>query len=90
MTELEEEKQQIAQIKQSIDQRNNDLKAREAKIAEIEPLIPSVKAFLSIGITFDLVIPYITAINEKPALENIDLKTAAYNIVRVPRPWKFT
>jgi hypothetical protein len=32
------------------------------------------------GITFDLIFPYIETINEKAVAENIDLKTAAYNL----------
>jgi hypothetical protein len=86
--ELNEERQQIAQIRHSINQQEYDLKAREAKLAEIEPLIPSIKEFQNIGVTFDLVLSYMMAINEKSALENIDPKTAAYNIVHDFRDYR--
>lgn len=85
---LAADKQQIVQIKQSIEQRSNELKAREAKIAEIEPLIPSCKKLQSVGITFEVIFPYIETINEKSALENIDLKTAAYNMMRDLREYR--
>ena len=62
---------------QENDQRNNDLKAREARLKEIEHLIPSVKELQSNGITFDLILPYIIAINEKSVFEKIDVKRAA-------------
>jgi hypothetical protein len=85
---LEEEKQQIGQMKQSIEQRENNLKARESKIAEVEPLIPSIRQMQSVGITFELIMPYLPTINEKSALENVDLKTAAYNIVHDFREYR--
>ena len=40
---MEQQRQQIAQIRQSIDQQKYDLEAREAKLQSIQPLIPSVK-----------------------------------------------
>jgi prefoldin subunit 5 len=86
--ELEEERQQIELMRQSVRQEINDLKAREDKLNEIESLLPSVRELQNAGITFDLVLPYMMAINEKSALENIDLKTAAYNMMRDFREYR--
>lgn len=88
MKELEEKEQQLAQIRQSIDQKENDLKAREAKLAELAPLIPSARQLQSMGITFDLMMPYLLAVNEKSALESIDQKTATYDIARTCREYR--
>ena len=43
-------------------------------------MIPSVKELQTIGVTFDLLILYLMTVNEKAVMENIDPKTAAYNI----------
>jgi hypothetical protein len=78
---LQEKEEQIAQMIQLVDQRTDDLRGREAKIKEIEPLLPSVRELQENGITFDIVLPYVLAINERSALENINLKAAAYNMM---------
>jgi hypothetical protein len=80
--QLEIERHNLAQVMQSIDQKNNDLKAREAKIKDIEPLLPSVREFQRLGLTYDLLIPYWMTLQEKSASENLDIKTAAYNLGR--------
>jgi prefoldin subunit 5 len=82
---IQQQRQQIAQIKQSIDEQKYGLEAREAKLAEVKPLVPSSKQLQSAGITFDLLVPYMMAINEKSALENVDLKTATYSVAKIIR-----
>jgi hypothetical protein len=61
------------------------LEVTEAKLNErlneIEPLIPSVKELQNVGITFDLIMPYIMAINEKSVLHNTNLKTGLLKII---------
>jgi hypothetical protein len=79
--QLEKERHNLAQVMQSIDQKNNDLKAREAKIKDIEPLLPSVRELQSANITVDLILPYIVALNEKSVLEKRGLKETAYHII---------
>jgi len=69
-------------------QQKYDLEAREAKLQMIQPLIPSVKELQALGVTFDLLIPYLMTVNEKAVTENIDLKTAAYNIVHDFREYR--
>jgi hypothetical protein len=78
--ELDGERQNLAQVTCDIEQKNNDLKIREARLVDIEPLVPTIKEFMNVGITFQLIVPYVMAIHEKSALEYIDLKTAAYSI----------
>jgi hypothetical protein len=49
---------------------------------------PSVKELQSAGITFDIIIPYISACHERSVLQNVDLKTAAYGIVQTIREYR--
>jgi len=61
------------------------LEAREVKLQSILPLIPSAKELQSARITFDLIIPYISAFHERSVLQDVDLKTAAYSIAQIIR-----
>jgi hypothetical protein len=79
--ELAIEKHNLDQVIQSIDQRENNLRTREAKLKEIEPLSPSVKELQDWGITFNIIFPYIMAIHQKAVEENIDLNTSASNLI---------
>ena len=64
------------------------LKARGAKLQSIQPLIPLVRELQALGVTFDLLIPYLMTVNEKAVTENIDLKTVAYKIVHDFREYR--
>jgi hypothetical protein len=79
--ELNIERQQIAQIRSIIDQQKYDLEVRQNKMIEYESLIPSARELRNCGISLELILPYLSAINEKAVGENIDLKTAANNLV---------
>ena len=48
---------------------------------EYESLIPSARELRNCGISLELILPYLSAINEKAVAENIDLKTSANNLV---------
>jgi hypothetical protein len=76
------ERHNLDQVSQNIDQRENDLRMREARIKEVEPLLPSVRELQRMNVTFQIILPYIMAINEKAVAENIDLTTSAYNLVQ--------
>ncbi len=86
--ELNEERERIVQIRQSIHQRRHDLEIRENRMVELEPLIPSVKQLQNIGISFELILPYMESLNEKAVAENIDLRTAAYNLTQDLRDYR--
>jgi hypothetical protein len=79
--ELNIERQQIAQIRSIIDQQKYDLEVRQNKMIEYESLIPSARELRNCGISLELILPYLSAINEKAVAENIDLKTSANNLV---------
>jgi hypothetical protein len=79
------ERHNLDQVSQHIDQRENDLRVREAKMKEVEDLIPSAKELRSAGITFKMFIPYIMACHERSVMQNQDLKTAAYGIIDIIR-----
>lgn len=76
------ERHNLDQVSQNIDQRENDLRMRETRIKEVEPLLPSVRELQRMNVTFQIILPYIMAINEKAVAENIDLTTSAYNLVQ--------
>jgi hypothetical protein len=48
---------------------------------DYESLIPSARELRNCGISLELILPYLSAINEKAVAENIDLKTASNNLV---------
>src|SRR5262249_37147625 len=79
--ELNIERQQIAQIRGIIDQQKYDLEVRQKKMIEYDSLIPSARELRNCGITLELILLYLSAINEKAVAENIDLKTSANNLV---------
>jgi len=79
--ELEIERQQIAQIRSNIDQQKRELEVRQNKMIDYESLIPPARELRNCGITLELILPYLSAINEKAVAENIDLKTSANNLV---------
>ena len=86
--ELQIERHNLNQVSQNIDQRENDLRMREAKIKEAESLLPSVRELQRMDVTFQIILPYIMAINEKAMAENIDLTTSAYNLVQDIRQYR--
>jgi hypothetical protein len=85
---IQHKRYELNQEMQSIEQQRHDLEVRENRLQEVEPLIPSVKQLQSMGITFDLMFPYIETINEKAVTENLDLKTAAYNLAHDLREYR--
>lgn len=79
---LERKRAELDQEKRSIDQAKHDLEIRENRLIELEPLIPSAATLQGYGITLELIFPYMETINENAVAENIDLKTAAYNLTQ--------
>lgn len=74
--ELDEQKRQIDQIRQT-------LEVRENKLFEVEELIPSAKQLKDIGISFDQALVWIDCIREKAEIERIDLTTATWKLTRI-------
>lgn len=85
--QLEEERQQIAQFRYNIERQKTELDAREDKLVEIQQLAPSVKELQTYGITFDLILPFLIAVNEKCVLQNMNQKDAAFEIAQVIRKY---
>jgi hypothetical protein len=83
--ELEEERQNLAQIMYNIDQQK---KALEVKLFEVEDLIPSPKYLKDIGIGFDQAIVWIDCIKEKAEIERIDLRTATWKLAQDLRAYR--
>jgi len=77
--ELEVEKRNIAQLMYNIDQQK---KALEARVFEVQDLIPSAKYLKEIGIGFDQALVWIDCIREKADKERIDLRTAAWIVAQ--------
>lgn len=86
--ELNQEKQNLAQIRYSIDQWNNDLKARESKLIELEPFIPLAKQLQAMKIDIPNFLPWVESVHEYAVTRNMDLTTAAYNIAADLREYR--
>jgi DNA repair exonuclease SbcCD ATPase subunit len=86
--ELNEEKQHLAQVHKNIEERRQDLEIREAKLQSIMPLVPSVRELQGMGVTFDIMLPFVTACHERSVLQNMNLKDAAFEIAKILRAYK--
>jgi len=82
---MELKTQRLEQIKSDIVKQNDELKDRQAKLKEIEPLLPSVRELQNAGITFNILFPYISLCHVKAVEQNVDLKTAAYTVSQIVR-----
>ena len=78
----------LEDAKKEIDQARNDLDVRETRILQVEPLLPIAKQLQELSLGFDDIIPWIEMIREKAHIENIDLKTAAYNVTHELREYR--
>ena len=65
LNQLNEERQQLAHLRQNLDSRQQDLEAKEAKLQSIMPLIPSTRELQAAGVTFDIILLFVTACHEK-------------------------
>ena len=73
--ELEEERQQIAQIR-------CNLEARESKVLELEPFIPLARQLQAMKIDITNFLPWVETINEYAVTRNTDLTTASLQYCR--------
>src|SRR5215831_2826216 len=78
----------LEDAKKEIDQARNDLDIRETRILQVEPLLPIARQLQELSLGFDDIIPWIEMIREKAHIENIDLKTAAYNVTHELREYR--
>src|SRR5262249_48090768 len=85
---LAEDKKYVEDWRKRIDQTINHLDAREIKILQVEPLLPIARQLQELSLGFDDIIPWIEMIREKAHIENIDLKTASYNITHELREYR--
>jgi hypothetical protein len=79
--ELEEERQQIAQIRRSIDQQRYNLQ-------ELEQFIPLARQLQTIKVDITNFLPWAEYVHEYTVIHNTDLTTAAFDIVKNLRAWK--
>jgi hypothetical protein len=77
--QLEEERQQLAQLRQNLDSRKCDLEAREIELERTTPLAKQLQA-MKIDITNFM--PWAEYLHEYSITHNIDLTTAAFEIVK--------
>ncbi|MFZ0222966.1 MAG: hypothetical protein WAM42_14880 [Candidatus Nitrosopolaris sp.] len=76
---LEEQRGHLIQERYNIEEQK---KALEAKLFEVEELIPSAKQLKDIGIGFDQALVWIDCIKEKAEIERIDLRTATWKLAQ--------
>jgi hypothetical protein len=75
-----EEKQENVQMREWLEEQKNNLKVREAKVAEVESLAPSVRQLQQMNINFNMIQSYILLVNERAVLGNIDTRKAALSL----------
>ena len=63
---IEYEKRKLDQQRRQIEKAQHDLEIKESKFVKYEPLIPSVKEIMDMGITFDLILPYMRLSAKRP------------------------
>ena len=85
---IQEERQQLAHLRQNLDSRKSELEAREAKLQSVLPLVPSVRELQAIGVTFDMLFSYLMSVNEKAVTEGIEQKSAAREIAQILRAYR--
>jgi hypothetical protein len=78
----------LEDAKKEIDQARNDLDVRETRILQVEPLLPIARQLQELSLGFDDIIPWIEMIREKAQIENLDLKTGAYNVTHELREYR--
>ena len=85
---LEEQRGHLIQERYNIEEQKKALEAREAKLFEVEELIPSAKQLKDIGIGFDQALVWIDCIKEVSDKERVDLRTAAWKLADILRSFK--
>lgn len=75
-----EERQENAQMREWLAEQKSNLKNREAKVAEVESLAPSVRQLQQTNISFNMIQSYILLVNERAVLGNIDTRKAALSL----------
>lgn len=75
-----EERQENAQMREWLAEQKSNLKNREAKVAEVESLAPSVRQLQQMNISFNMIQSYILLVNERAVLGNIDTRKAALSL----------
>jgi hypothetical protein len=78
--ELNQEKQNLAQLLYNIGQQKKALEDREKKLIQVEDLIPSAKQLKEMGVGFTEAIVWIDCIKEVSENEGVDERTAAWKL----------
>jgi hypothetical protein len=78
--ELVEQRMQIDQAFRTIDKARSNLEAREAKIVEVQDILPSARKLKDSGMDLHQALVFINIIQQKAEEEKIDLKSAAYRL----------
>jgi hypothetical protein len=86
--ELEEQKRQIDQEFRSVDRAKYELDSREAKVCEVEPLLPLARQLQDLGTDINQFLPWVETIHEKAETEKMDLRAAAYSVAQDLRSYR--
>jgi hypothetical protein len=79
---IEDRRERREEFQRAISQRSQELNIRESRLADYESLIPSARELRNHGVTIEMLLPYLSLIQDKAAVENVDIKTAAINLAR--------
>jgi hypothetical protein len=77
-------------VSQSIDQREKNLKIREAELKDVEPLIPNLKQLQVMGVDFQLLMRYVMSINEWSVMLSINLAASQIAQITLERVTQIT
>ena len=82
MLVIDRRKGKLEEWRTKLEQREYNLKDRETRVFEAEPFLSVAKQLQNLGIGIEEALPWIETIQEKAEVENIDVKTAAYNLTQ--------
>ncbi|MGA9150554.1 MAG: hypothetical protein WBZ36_08250 [Candidatus Nitrosopolaris sp.] len=85
---LDRRKGKLEEWRKRLDQREQELRVRENRVFEVEPLIPVAHQLQNLRMGIEEVLPWIETIHERVEAEKIDHKTAAAQIAQELRLYR--
>jgi hypothetical protein len=65
-----------------------ELDSREAKVCQVEPLLPLARQLQDLGTDINQFLPWVETIHEKAETEKMDLRAAAYSVAQDLRSYR--
>lgn len=71
---MEQQRQRLMELKQSLDKQYNDIQAQKSELKEIESLIPQLRELKNAGVDFTILMQIVWTLNETAVFQNVMLK----------------